>query len=149
MYIKKNFQGEIPANKIMGTYTESDTDTYGCNYINFATNSYSTEEKKVGIWINGKPIYKKTVSLNELGAGSRYTYYHNISNFENIIKYEGMAIRNDSLNQSIPAVYFNDYAIYGYDFCSSYFRYFIGAGFTGGYALNAIYITLYYTKTTD
>lgn len=34
MYIKKNFQGEIPANKIMGTYTESDTDTYNCDYIN-------------------------------------------------------------------------------------------------------------------
>lgn len=46
MLIKKNFQGEIPANKIMGVETASDTDTYSCNYINEinkkATNSVET-----------------------------------------------------------------------------------------------------------
>lgn len=34
MRIKKMYQGSLPENKIVGTYTESDTDTYNCNYVN-------------------------------------------------------------------------------------------------------------------
>lgn len=34
MKIQKKFQGTIPENKIMDTYSSSNTDTYSCNYIN-------------------------------------------------------------------------------------------------------------------
>lgn len=34
MRIKKMYQGEIPENKIVGTYTESNTDAYNCSYVN-------------------------------------------------------------------------------------------------------------------
>ena len=34
MKIKKMFQGEIPENKIMSGYSDSQTDTYSCDYVN-------------------------------------------------------------------------------------------------------------------
>lgn len=34
MKIKKTYQGTVPENKIVNTYTESGTDTYGCDYVN-------------------------------------------------------------------------------------------------------------------
>ena len=34
MRIKKMFQGETPANKILNTYSDSQTDTYSCDYLN-------------------------------------------------------------------------------------------------------------------
>jgi hypothetical protein len=61
MLIRKDFQGEIPANKIMGTYTESDTDTYSCNYVN---KLYSYEEQQIGVWADGKPLYRRCFKGN-------------------------------------------------------------------------------------
>ena len=34
MKIRKAFQGTVPENKILDTYSTSQTDTYSCNYIN-------------------------------------------------------------------------------------------------------------------
>lgn len=34
MKIKKVYQGEIPSNIVVNSYSESGTDTYSCNYIN-------------------------------------------------------------------------------------------------------------------
>lgn len=47
MRIKKMYQGTVPENKIVGTYTESDTDTYNCNYAN------NTFREKGTILFNG------------------------------------------------------------------------------------------------
>lgn len=44
---------------------------------------YSTEEKVVGKWIDGKPIYEKVVSFSLSGSGT-LSYPHNIENLENI-----------------------------------------------------------------
>lgn len=44
---------------------------------------YSTEEKIVGKWIDGKPIYEKVISFQLSGSGS-LSYPHNIENLKNI-----------------------------------------------------------------
>ena len=44
---------------------------------------YSTEEKVVGKWIDGKPIYEKVISFSLSGNGS-LSYPHNIENLKNI-----------------------------------------------------------------
>lgn len=44
---------------------------------------YSTEEKIVGKWIDGKPIYEKVVSFSLSGMGS-LSYPHNIKNLKSI-----------------------------------------------------------------
>lgn len=65
MRIRKAFQGTIPPNKILDTYSTSKTDTYSCNYVNNFTN-YSTSEVAVGRWINGKTIYRKVYTFTSL-----------------------------------------------------------------------------------
>ena len=44
---------------------------------------YSTEEKVVGKWIDGKPIYEKIITFSITGNGF-LSYRHNIENLENI-----------------------------------------------------------------
>ena len=34
MRVKKMFQGKVPENKILSTYSDSPTDTYSCDYVN-------------------------------------------------------------------------------------------------------------------
>ena len=46
---------------ILGTKTQSDEETYSCNYIN-SINTYSTSEIDTGkTWIDGKHIYRKMI----------------------------------------------------------------------------------------
>ena len=61
-FIIKAFQSAGVVAEVVNAQTESDTDVYGCNYIN-NLNTYSTEEKRVGTWIDGKPLYSKTISF--------------------------------------------------------------------------------------
>lgn len=61
-FIIKAFQSAGVVASVVNTQKESDTDVYNCNYIN-NLNTYSTEEKRVGTWIDGKPLYSKTISF--------------------------------------------------------------------------------------
>lgn len=61
-YIIKAFQSAGVVASVVNTQTESDTNVYSCNYIN-NLNVYSTKEKRVGTWIDGKPLYSKTISF--------------------------------------------------------------------------------------
>lgn len=72
---------------IKNEYTTSDTDAYSCNYINNLENqiSYSlTEQKTNEIWIDGKPIYRKTMYISSLPNDADVTYNHNIQNADTI-----------------------------------------------------------------
>lgn len=71
MKIKKKFQGTVPDNKVLNTKSESETNVYSCKYINDnidVDNNYSTEEQKIGTWIDGKPIYRKTLQISNSGG---------------------------------------------------------------------------------
>lgn len=65
MRIKKAYQGTVPENKILDTYSTSRTDTYSCNYVNGLV-TYSTNEKRVGTWIDGKPLYRQVIDAGNL-----------------------------------------------------------------------------------
>ena len=48
--------------------------------------TYSTTEKKVGVWIDGRPIYRRVLTLPGIAGGTEYTIdigvlSSNISNF--------------------------------------------------------------------
>ena len=47
MKIKKMYQGNVPENKILNTYSDSQTDTYSCDYLN---NSVVVESGITGMW---------------------------------------------------------------------------------------------------
>jgi hypothetical protein len=52
---------------------------------------YSTSEQIIGTWIDGKPLYQKTVIIQTLPS-TPYTlveYYHNISNVKEIVDWNG------------------------------------------------------------
>lgn len=89
MRIKKMYQGTVPENKILDTYSTSATDTYSCNYVN-GLETYSTSETNTGKkWIDGKPIYRKVVVINNFAVGDNVNYNHGISNIESVVSCEG------------------------------------------------------------
>lgn len=113
---------------------------------------YSTEEREIGVWTDGKPLYEKTLAIPSLSAGSN-TIQHNIANFDKMISCQGR-INYDGDDLVVPYMQTqvtSGYVAYGIgisNFNST--RYFIILGnmfdvskFSGGY------VTVRYTKTTD
>ena len=47
--------------------------------------TYSKEETKIGTWIDGKPIYRKVISIGSLPSKGTVKINHNISNIKNVI----------------------------------------------------------------
>lgn len=69
-------------------------------------NSYSTSEQKVGTWINGKDLYKKTIDCGALPNNAVKNVAHNIANLGLVIRIEGIGYRSSDnvtfqLNNSI------------------------------------------------
>ena len=85
--IRKTQQpSDYPSNQIHDAYSTSTTDTYSCNYINEARlEEYSTNEKIIGTWIDGKPLYGKTITFTStISANATTSIAHNITNAKNI-----------------------------------------------------------------
>ena len=141
MRIKKMYQGTVPENKILDTYSTSATDTYSCNYVN-GLETYSTSETRVGTWIDGKPIYRKTFtipsfSINEISVNTGLTTISNIVNWKGCFKRADINCLYSIDNALMDEWRFNYNT--GIMIFKTNNRY---ATFTG-------YITIEYTKTTD
>lgn len=106
---------------------------------------YSTEETKIGTWIDGKPLYRKTIVANfELQFATQVTCYdvrHNISNIDKVVHSEmtdgTKHIPNLSMSGGTTTI----------DYVSSTMieiRY-----INDSWSSRDWYITLEYTKTTD
>lgn len=106
---------------------------------------YSTEEVKIGTWIDGKPLYRKTIVANfELQFATQVTCYdvrHNISNIDKVVHSEmtdgTKYIPNLSMSGGTTTI----------DYVSSTMieiRY-----INDSWSSRDWYITLEYTKTTD
>ncbi len=55
--------------------------------------SYSTTEQKTGgVWIDGKPIYRKVVNFGALLNTANKTVAHNIANIDKIVKMFGNSV---------------------------------------------------------
>lgn len=66
--------------------------TLSSDNIDYATlgMNYSLEEQDTGAtWVNGKPIYKKTIYISALPNTTTREYSHNISNMEDVIDIQG------------------------------------------------------------
>lgn len=59
---KKIKKENLKIPNINNSKNDSTTDTYSCDYVN-KLNTYSTEEKVIGTWIDGKPLYRKVVPV--------------------------------------------------------------------------------------
>ena len=113
--------------------------------IDFAT--YKTTEQVVGTWIDGKPIYRKTIDFGYLPNGTTKAVAHNIVDIDKIIKIEqtidnGSSYQHGFLVLSSGAQAVNQFNIYG---TNSDIRVATNSDRSTVYA----YFTLYYTKVTD
>lgn len=109
--------------------------------------NYSTVEAKIGTWIDGKPLYQKTITGRT--PSSSYDYFGDaIENFEHCYYYEGVLIPDDA-NSSVNSIFYNrpdnNNAEY-YIVIESNGKVFIR---TYSSQASTFYVTIRYTKTTD
>lgn len=101
--VQDNETQKIQINNIIkNTESESTTQSYSCNYIN-NMNTYSTTEKKIGTWIDGKPLYRKVIDFGALPNASEKSVAHNISNIDKFVKIEGVC-RGPSFSFTLPHI---------------------------------------------
>lgn len=118
--------------------------TYNTNYMQ--PSLYSEEERVVGCWINGKPIYERTI----IGTIPAYTPEHSVfatvENMEHLIQYCGVVIR-DTERIQIPYVNGTTYFISVLNVGESLKTVIPSAWKT--IVGSETYLTIQYTKTTD
>lgn len=111
---------------------------------------YSTAETVVGVWTDGKPLYRKTVSCGALPNATTKNVAHGVTNLDKIIKTEGIAFATSGSNGyyfPLPGRIISDIEIIATIRIS-------GANIEIGTKTNLsayadTFVTLYYTKTTD
>lgn len=120
------------------------------NSINEINNrfTYSTDEKVIGKWTNGKPLYEKTITFTDFERTGSDTYKeHNIPNidlaFIDFSKSFGLQPSGETVvgNYAYGTAY--SFQISGAN--KNAILYSVGSSI----AMSAITVTLNYTKTTD
>lgn len=116
-------------------------------------NDYSTDEQVVGTWIDGKPVYQKTVEFTQtLPAGNATTVAHGITNLD----VPTCFIVNGSLHTTggnvvpFPTISSLTASLVGVQsITASALNVSVGSNYTGDWTINGGVFTLQYTKTTD
>lgn len=110
---------------------------------------YSDEEREVGVWRDGKPLYQKTINVPISSiTGNETTIDHNIANVDTIYFADGCMIRGGNL--TLPLVTYHTASSWAssiFNLTRTSFVLYLGSD-ERRYVLN-IYVTLRYTKTTD
>ena len=138
-----------PEDKIKNTKTSGTTDAYSVDYINLL-HAYSTEERVVGTWIDGKPLYEKTFKITS-NITNNDALAHNIKNVS-IIWVDNAFVQNynsNKLSYTLPITYYgtdlgkDELSMYADD---TYIVFKVQTSWGEGWSK---YVTLRYTKTTD
>ena len=117
---------------------------------------YSTSEVKIGTWIDGKPLYRTTVTVNSIDASNNYIdVSHGISNMSMPISVKGIAkITNVNQYRPLGCMFINtsgnldpQYVFNVYAVTESAFTLCYGNWWKTRF--DKAYITIEYTKTTD
>lgn len=121
-------------------------------YKDFTNNDiYSTNEIKIGTWIDGKPLYRKVIRYSgSLTSGSNQIP-HGISNLDNIVNKNCFI---EFYSGSVKSIYGHGTYIDNTQFISistinsTNVNLYIGSAWANSFT-NGCYIILEYTKTTD
>ena len=111
-------------------------------YMLSKTCNYSLEEQVVGTWIDGRPLYEKTMNLGSIEIVSNKTINLEISN-ENISEIISSKFIVTSTNTSDGGTTYIDLWKSG-----SKFAYIASAGW-GAHSYRTVYLVIQYTKITD
>ena len=135
----------LPASKLNDGILYAIKDSAGAD--GFPPLIYSDEEREVGVWRDGKPLYQKTIDCGALPNNTTKNVNHNISNIDFIVKAEGYALA-PGVN-SIPIPFVNDGGATS-QVCLITTNSVISLRTSvDRSAYTKSYVTLYYTKTTD
>ena len=105
---------------------------------------YSTNEMEIGLWIDGKPLYRKVISFGALPNNTTKSMAHNISNLKRVVKLEGFAGSSQNLGGiTLPHATSTPIALY-VDNTNVNVK-----TNNNATAYTKAYIYVYYTKTTD
>lgn len=121
--------------------------------IGYATlgHNYSTDEQVVGTWIDGKPLYEKTIAIekNTLSSGE-HTYNHGIANVDLIFAENGFGKGSTGYNFPVPNPHgsWTQWGVGLYDITTTEFKMYFGSNLINR-GVDYIYLTFAYTKTTD
>lgn len=148
MRIKKTSATAPIQAQVLNANSVSEVDTYSCNYINdISTEIYSTNEVKTNkVWLDGKPIYKKTYMKTGTANTAKSESITVGDDIEMFTNYEVLCVNNATPANSLMANYYLS--------STDYFRVFTGNATTVNLRYYVsftpkIYVTIYYTKTTD
>ena len=110
--------------------------------------NFSTDEQIVGKWINGKPIYQKTIDCGTLPNATDKNVAHNISNLGTVIAYFG-ATTNGNDRLLLPISYYtSSNTNWSVQVLISALDVYIVTK-SNMTSFNNSYVTILYTKTTD
>ena len=116
------------------------------NILNYPV-CYSEEEREIGCWTDGKPLYQKTIIINSIISGNN-TINHEIDNVDKIVHCIGIFFSNAGNSVSIPNGNLSStWSISMYDFGVTNFKLSVGSDWIQYF--DHICVTIQYTKTTD
>ena len=130
---------KLDKSSVKTVYTEGEADVYDCDYIN-GLQTYSTTEKRIGTWKDGKPLYRQVITETNITYGSATTI--NISSVYTIRKFEGYYERTNSRLDK-----FDNSTNLSLAIRSGNLEYLIGNNYQSGKI--GMTIIIEYTKTTD
>ena len=135
---------------ITASYTKTTDSVNSYNYAN--ENDYSTSEKIVGTWIDGKPLYQKTFT-GTVSSSSSITFNNIGATVDTIVDIKPI-LHNDGQNVILP--FFNDgmngkvaLVVNDNSISSNKNQYFCYATNLSGMVGKTYTLTIQYTKTTD
>lgn len=109
--------------------------------------NYSYEERRIGTWVDGKPLYEKTVHFGSMAVSNQITKSHNVQNADSIWIFDGFVYY--PVNQSYTRLSNSYYKGLEYQWSFIVDRTniinYVGQDRSGFIAT----VTLRYTKTTD
>ena len=118
---------------------------------------YSTEEREVGVWTDGKPLYQKTIPVTASTSANYVDIQHGVSDIDKVVKSEGYIYYDDSPNlierRFFPQLYYTameNLATSIYMVTDTSIRVAYGSWLKGlDQSKVQIEVTIFYTKTTD
>lgn len=124
---------------------DGDTVPEGYEKVADSLNVFSTAEQRVGTWIDGKPLYQKTIDFGYMAATNVFKQVpHNVANVEKIWV--------DRSNSYFVDPSMNYYDVSDYDWHTSVNATYVSSIVSSNEydrTSSRIYVTIRYTKTTD
>jgi hypothetical protein len=118
----------------------------GTTHSKFQPVIYSTEEREIGVWTDGKPLYEKTIIDTLPSSTTSKDIPLNVSNIDKIVSLKGIAIRSDGGTTQIEHAREDDTIWSMINGAKTVLAINIK---DSSYINQPVHFTLQYTKTTD